>query len=726
MSLKAKLAALEKAGISFAHIPGGIYHIGWSGTCPIAVIPKDVDYQHLNAVDEADVETPDYYISTTLLTLDVWSELQSMFDVGSIISDDMLSDRLDDEYVIEMEPFLAASICDFLGISIPYYYEWEIAARGPHGSRYPWGDSLDLTSLELKRVELSHPEDSGDGAARSSGDVVFLSSFGPYRSAASPSGLTQLARFGREWNLTRDDFPLPEKVILRSLSDLGLMTAPAKNSLGLPDGGPAGASRAFSGPDLTCYASDKAIFPRAALRLVLREGETGKYRLRRARETDAAEIRRGLKWAVLSAKIAQAGAEAPAAESATRRAESAAESEAPRGAEGADSRPQGEPAPTPALAAEVLLWAGERHAGDGGGSRYFAGALPRQSPRCRWRLRLETAPGALHVASSGRPIACSERSWVVLDPASGAILRRHEYEDTVSSLAISRWTILAIAGDTLHATSLNSGTEMLKRPLAQEPRSAPSWVRFLRCGGDKILIAEIDRDELAVVLTAYIMGRTGAPSRELWQKELAPRHGADVPLIERSGKRVALPTSAGLEILDAETGSLLWTAPVSPGAGAARALLDPYGVVAVSFPDLWLFDLDGDKRAAMATQSWAGPVGAEQAAPDAGMAPEPIALAPDYALCLAAGSGGAAGRGLYRVVRETGVAAEIARFAARVWLCSADVIVLSDPVLRAIRPDGDELWRDERTEVASIASVAPGRGCLYVWTADGELSCLEE
>jgi hypothetical protein len=192
--------------------------------------------------------------------------------------------------VLTLEARLAAQVAAALGATLPAWYEWEIAVRGPQGRLYLRGNEIDLYLLSLEYQDYSIDEESVMGYYNYDQEVYFIHSFGPYLDAPSPFGLTGLAWPGREWNRCDQNEPWAETpYILRSMADLGAM---ASMIPGIRPGtwGAEGWHQtkrhlAFSGPVLPCYAAEtvgmrrdeqgnlvgEALYSEAGFRLVFSE-----------------------------------------------------------------------------------------------------------------------------------------------------------------------------------------------------------------------------------------------------------------------------------------------------------------------------------------------------------------------------------------------------------------------------------------------------------------------
>ena len=117
---------------------------------------------------------------------------------------------LDDHPVAQVSHRDAAAFCRWLGLRLPSEEEWEYAARGGDGRRFPWGDDAPRQDgrplANFGAVKCCAP-DTWDGYGGTA-------PVGSYPDGASAFGLLDMA--GNVWEWTGNRFPdRPEYITLR-------------------------------------------------------------------------------------------------------------------------------------------------------------------------------------------------------------------------------------------------------------------------------------------------------------------------------------------------------------------------------------------------------------------------------------------------------------------------------------------------------------------------------
>ncbi len=115
-----------------------------------------------------------------------------------------------DHPVVQVSARDAAAFCQYYGWRLPSEVEWEFAARGTDGRRYPWGNAPPEEGGQRRAnfgTVVCCAADDADGHLRTA-------PVGSYPAGASPFGILDMA--GNVWEWTASPFPgRPEEVVLR-------------------------------------------------------------------------------------------------------------------------------------------------------------------------------------------------------------------------------------------------------------------------------------------------------------------------------------------------------------------------------------------------------------------------------------------------------------------------------------------------------------------------------
>ena len=119
-------------------------------------------------------------------------------------------ETLDDHPVVQVSAIDAKAFCVHYGLRLPTGDEWEYAARGSDGRRYPWGNELTPQSLP-KLVNAGTwrccQASDADGHLRTA-------PVGSFPTSNSPFGLQDM--IGNVWEWTSSPYPVePDKLAIR-------------------------------------------------------------------------------------------------------------------------------------------------------------------------------------------------------------------------------------------------------------------------------------------------------------------------------------------------------------------------------------------------------------------------------------------------------------------------------------------------------------------------------
>ena len=108
---------------------------------------------------------------------------------------------LADHPVVQVSAIDAEAYCQYYGMRLPSEDEWEYAARGPQGFRYPWGNALTRATL----AERTNAGSYACCAASAADGFLRTAPVGSFPLGRSPFDLDDMA--GNVWEWTSSPFP---------------------------------------------------------------------------------------------------------------------------------------------------------------------------------------------------------------------------------------------------------------------------------------------------------------------------------------------------------------------------------------------------------------------------------------------------------------------------------------------------------------------------------------
>jgi formylglycine-generating enzyme required for sulfatase activity len=142
-----------------------------------------------------------YYIYKNLVTVGMYRRYCEA--TGKVMPDPPRWGWKDDHPMVKMTWDEAKAYCEWAGGKLPTEAQWEKAARGTDGRKYPWGDEFDQSKLWASKAEF---RDAGSTAP-----------VGSFPAGASPYGVLDMA--GNAWQWCEDWYD--KELILSSTKQPG-------------------------------------------------------------------------------------------------------------------------------------------------------------------------------------------------------------------------------------------------------------------------------------------------------------------------------------------------------------------------------------------------------------------------------------------------------------------------------------------------------------------------
>ena len=180
----------EKDGMTMVYVPAGESLMG--STKEKIVASNDEFPQHVVYLDA-------YWIYQTEVTNAMYRLCVEAGECGNLTKDTYFRDsRFEDHPVVYVSSYDSKDYCRWAGGDLPSEAQWEKAARGTEGQKYPWGNETD-SALGNIDDETYFDEESVNCIINLCDGYNRISPVGVFKNGASPYGALDLAGNVGEW-----------------------------------------------------------------------------------------------------------------------------------------------------------------------------------------------------------------------------------------------------------------------------------------------------------------------------------------------------------------------------------------------------------------------------------------------------------------------------------------------------------------------------------------------
>lgn len=175
-----------------AHMPAGPFWMGCRPGVDSSPVEGDCEGDLLPATPYREVELSGYWIDVLEVSFGDYAECVDAGGCAPPLSDDW-EERPRDRPVMFVNWTHANAYCQWKGKRLPTEAEWEKAARGTDGRRYPWGD--EHPNCDLAVFNLNDEEFATGNCRETPGSMPV----GSNPAGASPYGVLDMAGNASEW-----------------------------------------------------------------------------------------------------------------------------------------------------------------------------------------------------------------------------------------------------------------------------------------------------------------------------------------------------------------------------------------------------------------------------------------------------------------------------------------------------------------------------------------------